>query len=237
MRPGVSVIEPLGKRTDFASPGARWVERFLLPKVADRLPQATARPLAFLQLAPDDDSEADHLRALGHTCDLVLAPVPASGTFPSAEGRRDPGIDVARGEQYDVIFSGAFGRFAPSARARIALGHLLFGVCRPGGAVLLTMGNRRCPVDLSGNAAPLHSPWAASLLSLVEAQQLFVATCGFRSVEPLSLEDQHAGSTLGGAKRAIRKGLFAYLRWVSDPGHQGRYASPLNPMLALWIAK
>jgi len=56
-----------------ASAGARWLERFLLPILDDLLADVKHEAVRrCLQLQPDNEEEALHLRGKGWICDLLV---------------------------------------------------------------------------------------------------------------------------------------------------------------------
>ncbi len=192
-----------------------------------------------LQIEPDNEEEAIRLRQGGHVCDIVLCE-PDQNT--ETGWQRPPLIaDPMRlpvdSNRYDLVLSGAFGRITGSAERRRAGARELARVCKKGGAVLLTIGNRGCPVDLSGNAPPLHGPWHPALVTLGEMERIFVHEGGFAALAPLSLAGHFSGASLSGAKRIVARCLNRYLQWSSVPGRRYIYAGPLNPMLSLWIER
>jgi len=220
--------------------GAQWVERYLHPLLGRlRTSPATAR-LNLLQLDPDDESEAVRLRKDGYLCDSMVfdaarlrerpweqAPVLAQGlTLPAESGR------------YDLVMTGRFGRLAANEADRRTLAGELARVCRPGGAVLLSIGNRRCPLDLSGNApSRLHGWKCRRLVTLRELERLFVEQCGFASLECLSVAGMFGGNRLRRLPRWVGTTIEGYLRQVSAPRRRWLYGSFLSPMLCVWIRR
>jgi len=222
------------------SPGTRWVDQFLRPLLGRlELPPGASR-FRCLQLEADDEEEALRLRQEGHDCHILLFDrrrlAERLWQEPPllAEELRLP-MDTA---SIDLVFTGYFGRLTRNCAGRQALAGEFGRVCRKGGAVLLSIGNRRCPVDLSGNApARLHGCRCASLMTLRELEQLFLGECGFAMLEPLSLANQFGWSRLSRLPRWVTAGLEGYLRVVSMPGRPWLYGSVISPLLCCWIRR
>lgn len=217
--------------------GVRWVEHYFLPLIDTYAVKRSDARLVCLQIEPDDEEEAIRIRAEGFVCDTVVYREPRAGgrawrqTPIMAESGRLP----LQSQRYDLVFSGAFSRIAPSPERRRALAEELARVCRKGGAVLLTLGNRWCPIDLSCRPPVLHGPWTRDLITLREMERLFVGECGFSKLRPLSLVGHFGWTSLCGTKKLLAPMLERYLRWSATPDRPWRYASPLNPMFSLWI--
>lgn len=210
------------KRIDGAtSPGAAWVERFLLPQFARRF--SKDRSVSCLQIAPDDDSEAQRLCQLGHPCEMTTPSAELRLSFPEAS--------------YDFVFTGRFPVLASEGEARVTLAKELYRVTRRGGALLLAMGNRASPVDLTGNGPWLHGTRARHCLSLPEARAILVRAAGFESLVPLSASGHFGWNRLPQWLQPLGQVLDAYWRFVATPNRLWLYSSPLNPTLVLWLNK
>ncbi|MDR5729773.1 MAG: class I SAM-dependent methyltransferase [Terriglobia bacterium] len=110
---------------DGPSAGVAWVNRFLVPQLTQHFPKAPA--VACLQVSPDDSSETERLRQLGHSCEMTESNAAMNLSFPDSS--------------WDFVFSGRFPSRAPDRAARIALAGEMYRVLRSGGAVLLAPTN------------------------------------------------------------------------------------------------
>lgn len=215
--------------------GGCWVERFLRPIVAERLDGDP--PHRCLQIAPADEEEAIHLRQLGWTCDVLLPPGAAEpqGDWEQAPLRQEPHALDLPDASYDLLLTGSLGLLLGEAERRGEVIRELGRVCRPGGGLLVVTGNRRCPLDLTGNAARLHGPGIHCLPTMATLQRDFVDGGPFSSLEPLPVNG-HFGSTGGGVVSSLIRGLLAWnWRHLANPRHPRAYAGPLNPTLVVWI--
>lgn len=203
--------------------GARWVDRYFLPLLRERLPLDRGQSIHCLQIAPDDDDEAQRLREHGLVCDIV--PASQSWSLPSREA------------DYDVVFTGAFGRIANSRNKRLDLAAGMARLCRTGGGVFLTVGNRRCPLDLSGATPRFHLWMDPAAASLTELRSIFLRDGQFASLSPLSLNGMFGWSSRWAALSLVTRCVAGYLNWSSRPSFPRLYASPLNPLLSVWIQK
>ncbi len=206
-----------------AAASARWVDEFLLPTVSAELDARARAAMRCLQLEPHDEEEAIHLRRLGHACDVAVwrqervterhwqrPPILlGAARWPMADGH------------YDLAWSGEAGLAPLSSEARLACARELHRVCADRGAVLLVAGNRACPLHRARGVA------------FEDMRALFVAQAGFRAMRPANLAGHFGWSRLPRVLRWLAAPLEAYLRWASQPAHPRRYASALNPMLAL----
>lgn len=221
-----------------ASAGSLWVHRYLVPLLRARA-AALPPPLACLQLWADDDDEASALRRLGHRCTVFM---PRGAALEGVRWRAAPVVGDAAARlpfddgAFDFVFSGAFARLAHGTHARVALARELCRVVRPGGAILLCIGNRYCPVDIHSREALLHGPWHPEKMSLAEVEAAFAPAAPAR-IERLSLDGQFGWARARGPLR-LAVGLAARaLHVVSDPRRRAIYASPLNPVLMLCLTR
>jgi hypothetical protein len=217
--------------------GARWVERYLRPLLAARLIPRRGPTLRILQLDPDDDTEAARLRADGHSCDVVLLDPARVGRHAWQQApsvRPWPGA-LAEPGSYDFVLTGYFGRIGGTLAGQLALAREVRRVCVPGGAFLTAIGNRRCPVDFTGNAPRLHRSTVPTLATLPELEGVFVAGAGFAAVHPLSLTGHFGMSTLTGAQRIAGTLLEWHWRTLAVPERRWVYASAINPTLMVWV--
>ena len=220
-----------------ASAGAAWVARYLEPFLRSRVAQLPA-PLRCLQLWADDDEEAGALRARGHACTVLMpGESPATSMRWSARPVVGSGEHLPfRADAFDLVFTSAFARLAQTPAARAALACELARVTRPGGAMLLSVGNRWCPLDLQSRDALVHGPWHAQKASLGQMEAAFAAARIAR-IERLSLDRQFGWSRARGPLRLAVGAVSAYLHCVSAPGWRTLYASPLNPVLMLCMTR
>jgi hypothetical protein len=201
--------------------GAAWVDRFLRPLLAQHFPPG--RSLACLQVSPEDPSEAIRLRELGHRCEMTEPG--ARHTLAMAEG------------SCDFVFTGRFAQRAPDRAARLTLAREFFRVLREGGALLVLVGNRWCPLDLSRNGPLLHGPWTRTALSYGQCVALFVGEAGFAAARPLGLSGHFGWASLPRVLRPLGWLLDRHWQWLATPDRRWLYAGPLNPALLLWLTK
>lgn len=205
------------KVSDGRAAGAAWVQRFLLPHLARRFPNANS--VSCLQIAPDDPTEARRLHELGYHCAMAEPTATMELLFPDSS--------------YDFVFTGRFSVLAHNLEAKITFARELRRILRHGGSLLLAVGNRYCPVDLTNNGRLFHGPWSRRCLSLQEARNILVREAGFVSVVPISVHQHFGWSSLPAAFRSLGKIMDAYWRIVATPSRSWLYASPLNPTLLL----
>jgi hypothetical protein len=221
------------------STGRRWVEEYLLPRIAQQRGKSLMLELVILQVDPDDESEAERLRQEGHTCDVVLTdPGPwRRTTWQKAPVYANAAALPFDAGRYHLVISGKFGRLAKNVDERCSVAREWARVLQPNGAVLLTIGNRASPLDLSGHACLMHTPWCHALVTLLDIERMFIGQAGFRAVQRLSLSGHFGWTSCSGALKFIARGLEAYLAWSSYPSRRWIYEGPLNPMLSLWITR
>lgn len=201
------------------SAGAAWIHRFLLPHLASHFPNQN--PLSCLQLWPDDAIEAEELHRLGHRCDM-LDPTPET-TLPCDSGT------------CDFAFTGRFPARVKDRATRIHFAKELFRVLNPGGALLLVLGNRLCPIDLSRNGPFLHGPFAGAVLSLNEAKQIFLHEARFNSLNIHNPTGHFAWQRAPAAIRPLGNALEHF--WHCAARRPSLYNSIFNPTLILWLTK
>ena len=102
---------------------------------------------------------------------------------------------------------------------------------------MTAIGNRSCPIDLTGNASRVHGPRDRRAATLDEMQEVFVDHAGFSAVHALNLSGHFGMTTLVGPLTVAAALLGAYWQWIAVPERRWLYASPLNPTLMLWIEK
>jgi SAM-dependent methyltransferase len=137
---------------------------------------------------------------------------------------------------FDLVFSSAFGRLAQSSTQRDGLAKELARVLRPGGAALLAIGNRWCPIDMQDRAAFVHGPWHPEKAGLRELEK-HLLSAGFKGVERLSLKGHFGWARVPKLLRPVVLMISATLAWTSHPRRRWIYASPLNTMFMLWISR
>jgi hypothetical protein len=203
------------------SKGAAWVERFLGPLLSQNF--SGAQSLECLQVAPDDDTEAVRLRDLGHRCDITEPGLDQTLSFPD--------------QSYDFVFTGRFMLRALDRAARVTSAREFFRVLREGGALLLLVANRWCPLDLSRNGPLIHGPRSRACLTYRECTELFVRETGFQAATPISMHGHFGWASLPAFLRPLGKLLDAHWRYLATPSRKWLYSSPLNPTFLLWLNK
>ena len=202
-----------------AAAGVRWVEDWLLPQLGE------TRALDIAKIEPADTdravagAELGRLARAGHRVRLHV--VARAADLPADD------------EAFDVILCGGFGILGE----RIGRGGLVAAMSRalrPGGRLHLHVGNRVAPVDLTGNAPLLHGPRDRRLITLAEAEALFVGSGAFARVRPASPAGYQGWARLG-ALRPLGRLADALWDRVLTPDRRWLYASPFNPSLVLWI--
>lgn len=219
--------------------GRRWVEQYLFAALRARHRSHGRDPLRFLQVEPDDEYEAARIRRDGHLCDVLVwgstAVQRRAWTQPPLQGT--PAETNLESGAYDLITYGRLGRFATSPSVRRVVAAELARLCRPGGALLLVVGNRRSPVDLTGNASRLHGWDCSSLPSLRDVEAAFVGEGRFSAMHPMPIAGHFGWRRLGAAARPVGTLLETYFKLVANPRRRWLYGSPLNPVLILWLEK
>ena len=219
--PGVTILSSAAISNVEKPVAQRWVNRYFVPVLESFTGRAGDR-LQCLHFGALDSLEAEGVREAGHDCRTA-----------SWDGWT---LD-APSALFDVVFGGGFGRLATDSGTRRRLALELARVTRPSGAVLLTLANSRCFLDLSGNTRILHRMGDRFCLSLEEVRQLFIQPGLFREIQLLSLSGHFGWTQAPGPLRGLRPLLEAYVTWSSDAAHPSRYAGPLNPVMNLWIVR
>jgi SAM-dependent methyltransferase len=214
-------MKPRNYGNENTSAGAAWVDRFLVPRLRSRF--VGNKRISCLQIAPDDDTEAQRLRELGHSC----------ATTHSNELPALPFLDSS----HDFIFTGRFTVLARERDARIAFAKELHRVLRPGGSLLLVLGNRRCVIDLTKNGALIHGPGSKCTLSFGESHEILVQKAEFNSLTPLNVSSHFGWNSIPVFARWMGGVLDAYWRFLATPERRWIYTSPLNPTFVLWLNK
>ena len=219
--------------------GARWVERYLLPLIYQRFSYAKSSPLICLQIEPDDEDEAMRLRQEGHECNILLSRSERLGERKWHEMPLvcDPSQIPSESERYDLVLTGRFGRIAATRKRQISVARELARICKKSGAFLTTIGNRRCPIDFTGNANRLHGLHCKFVLTFEEMAQIFIQESGFSEICPLNISNHFAMNAVRGPAKMFAWSLKSYWKWIAIPEHRWLYASCLNPVLILWIER
>jgi len=185
--------------------------------------------LRCLHLGAPDDDESSALRERGHRSISV-----PSEEAAHAQGRWSKWTVIASGERlpfapesFDFIFTNAFGVFARDAGEGRQYARQLGGLVRPGGALLVSIGNRLSPVDLC------RSPGAKA--SLRDLELAFGES--WNQIRWLSAEGYFGWSKIPAPLRPLLALLKPYLRWVSGTNRRWLYGGPLNSFFILWVVR
>lgn len=212
-----------------ASPNAghAFVHRFLLPLI-DRHFGARGRDLTCLHLSTADDDEAAALRETGNRCYAV----PAEDTRATLE-KWNRWTVIASGRSlpfppasFDLIFTGAFGSFSATNSERRKFTAEMRDLLKPGGALMISTGNIRCPVDLS-RAQGVK----------VALEDLEGAFEEWSEVRRLSAGRYFGWGTVPGPLRLFIPLAEQYVRWSSNPARPRRYGSRFNSFFILWAVR
>lgn len=215
------------------------MDRFLLPILQRQCARVGTPTLRCLQIQPDDEDEAERVRALGHTCAIALwRPEEYDGRewhrFPVVA---DPFRLPFKSQQFDLIFTGALGPIAAAAPDRRALGRELARVCAESGGFLSAVGNRYCPIDLTSSRGRIHGPRHPEKFSVGDLRHLLLAEDAFPTLQLLSVSGHFGFSKIRGPLRSAVAAIRTWTEWASDPKVMWRYAGPLNPTLMVLAQK
>lgn len=200
--------------------GRRWVHCYFLPQI-NRI-GFSGRPLRILSLWPDDNSEAQEFVNLGHSCEVCNF-LPDS-VMPSSES------------SFDIILTGRFPKYVFKNDRNKAV-NILHSLLRLGGGLLLAVGNRLCPVDLSRNAPLIHSQFNYNTFTMNDIRNYFLSPAGpFQAIERLPVEG-HFGWHRLGPLHFLGRIFDSYWKNFVKPSRPILYESPLNPIFLLWISK
>lgn len=201
-----------------ASAQAAWVQRFFLPLLRRQGLLSDATPLAGLHLGATDALEVQAMNELGHRCQAL----PSMATpWPVAAASQD------------LLWSGRWASLP--AGQRQAFAQEAARVLRPGGGVLLCLGNRRCWLDLSEIGPRLHRRSGDSTADCEELQERFIKRAGFAGWQAQSAR-LHFGPGGNLASRVLRRLLVCALNGVHRLG-PAAYAGAMNPLLLVWIRR
>ncbi len=219
-----------------ASPGVRYVEAYLSPRILAR-PAWRGRRLSCVVIAPADatydyQGKATGFRQAGHECDVIRMPC----DDPAHEASPPFALPLAS-DRYDLVELGEFGRIAVGHERRSAFVRELLRICKPDGVVVAPLGNRLCPLNLSGGRLAIHGPWARTLLGFAQAEALFVGPGRFSSMRRLNVAGHFGWSRLRGPGRLAGRVLDAFWTRLATPERSWLYDSPLNPVGVFWIEK
>lgn len=225
-------VSPLPGQASSTAPtaGARWVDRYLEPRIAAQMAGRTLAGLRILQLAPDTLEEADRCAELGA---LVSIGMLSDGGLD--EPARYPLVSIdayggiaATDASFDVLVS---GRLAELAGGPAAGQHLLAEcarVCAPGGGLLATLSTGS-PLSLAGAAAD-----EASRRGTLTPMAL--STC-FDELRMLPV-DGHFGWRGGGVPRRMVGALLDFCwRHIVTPARPRLYCGPCNPLMLVWATR
>jgi SAM-dependent methyltransferase len=216
--------------------GGMWVDRFLLPRLASFLPKG--RPLELLQIDPDDEDEAAHLRSYGHHCTVILTGAKGLdvASWRQTPVLANPGRLPFSDASFDLLFTGAFGRVAHGSQARQRVAAEFLRVLRSDGGILLCCSNRNCPVDLLSRRVPIRALAHKTTVSFGELETAFAMPGTSPKINQLSLKDHFSFQRAQWPLRAALPIAARYLKWSSTP-ERWVYSSALNPILLVWVKK
>jgi SAM-dependent methyltransferase len=149
-------------------------------------------------------------------------------TAPSARLPFDSGA-------YDFGFTGRFPARGQDRPARVALAKELYRILKPGGALLLVLGNRLCPIDFTRNGRFVHSPFADTALSLKDIKQIFIQDGGFSTTKVLNPAGHFAWRRAPAALRPLGALLESF--WKCAGRCPPLYNSIFNPTLISWLTR
>jgi hypothetical protein len=216
--------------------GAEWIDRYLMPQITNS-GLAGLSSLRCLQFGPDDDEEAQRLRERGHHCMVHLTALEPYRRWhwhqsPVVADWRTPAL---RSGSFDLIFTGWFGRLASNSEELPEVAKFLTGCLRPGGAMLLSVSNRWCPVDLIDKRLRAPGSGQPGRLSLDDIEQAFDGL-GV-TVELRNVQGHFRWGRLPALLQWLGPLLNLWLGLTSIPRLRWLYVSPLNPMLMLWVVR
>jgi hypothetical protein len=113
----------------------------------------------------DYQGKATGFRQAGHECDVIRLPC----DDPAHEASPPFALPLAS-DRYDLVELGEFGRITVGHERRSAFVRELLRICKPDGVVVAPLGNRLCPLNLSGGRLAIHGPWARTLLGFAQVQ-------------------------------------------------------------------
>lgn len=217
------------------SAGAAWVDRYLDPHLKAHFHDRGRSLRRCLQIGADDDEEANRLREKDCRCVVMLDQMEPFRKWkwyqsPVVSDWRQPPFPDGT---YDFVFSGCFGQMAGSHDRHREVARALARLVRPGGAILLSIANRFCPGDLLNRDSRMHGPWHPHTASLSQMEDAFSGLPV--RIRRLNIEGHFRWSRLPRAIAPIGRLLSFYLGLCSSSNHRWLYASPLNPVLMLWI--
>ena len=211
------------------TPGARWVDRYLVPRLSDVIPMRTLDGMRILHLEPDDADEADRCTELGAA--VTLASLGRTGVLLGALPTITIAGDGAIGApdaHFDVVLTGRLGRLAAAVTDPARLIAECARVCRGTGGMLATLSTGS-PASLASRACDRARVRGWATISLLEQS--------FASVRLLPVNGHFGWSSGGRARRVIGAALDAYWRTIASPAHPRIYTSPLNPLMIVWASR
>ena len=214
-----------------AAAGERWVDQYLVPRVAEQMRGRSLDQLRVLQLLPDDLHEATWCRARGAHVSLASFEASAFPAAGFATFKLHPtGHVTAPDGNFDVIVTGHLERLMRQVESVSAMLGDCARVCAVGGGMLAPLATS-CPFSLDIDRPLLslrEKPPLANVPALAAAfgEVRFLPVCG------------HFGWRSGGvAHRALGSLLDAYWASLARPEYRGIYSSKLNPLMMIWAAK
>lgn len=213
------------------TPGAAWVDRYLVPRLAEQMPTRSLTGLRVLQLDPDDADEAQRCAELGASVTLAALDPLAFDTDAFPVFSLDPNHPIfAPDAAFDLILTGHLERLASRWSSPEALLRECARICAPGGG-MVTQLSTRCPINLTGDAPLLAFPRRASPVSLRALERAFGAAI------ILPVRGHFGWRSSGIARRAIGAALDAWWRWCAAPHHPRICTSAANPVLLVWASR
>lgn len=218
-----------------ASAGSAWVDRYLQPQLNSHFHSRGSALRRCLQIGADDDEEANRLRENGYRCTVMLDRLEPYRQWkwyqsPVVANWRQPAFADGC---FDFVFSGDFGQMAGNQGRHGEVARDLVRLVRPGGAILLSVANRYCPADLLHRESRIHGPWHGHTASLAQIERAFSALPV--RIRRLNIRSHFRWSRLPRAIAPVGALLSSYLGLSSSVNHRWLYASPLNPVLMLWV--
>lgn len=216
--------------------GAEWIDRYLMAQIRNSS-LAGKSGLRCLQFGPDDDEEAQRLRERGHRCVVQLTALEPYRRWhwhqsPLVADWRVPAL---RNGGFDLIFTGWFGKLASKPEELPEVAKFLTAFLRPGGAMLLSLSNRWCPLDLIDKRLRAPGSGQPGRLSLGDVERAFDGLGA--TIELRSVRGHFRWGRLPKLLRWLGPLLNLWLGLTSIPAVRLLYASPLNPVLMLWVVR
>ncbi len=208
-----------------ATAGARWVDRYLVPRISEHMNGRTLKGVRILQLDPDDTTEATRCAELGASVTLGVCGQSRIDTDSFARVALTPDAPIdASDDAFDLILTGHPRRLSAAWSSTEAFLGECSRVCAPSGGMMVPLATR-CPLDLSGDAVR-----AAPRLTVRDLER------AFGSVRLLPVRGHFGWSSGGPARRVVGRALDVWWRWCATPAHPRVYTSALNPVMLVWAS-